>query len=171
MSTMDPRWEERLASLWASLPECDPESFRGSIRSIVAELPEGSAVGLFELGCAQDSTGHSDRAVPLYEAALRAGLSGVRRRRATIQLASSLRNGGRAQEAAALLEEESRRPDDELSGAVSAFRALALSDLGRDHEALGHALSALSHCLPRYNQSLARYAAALLHDGAHDADA
>ena len=94
-------------------------------------------------------------------------LSGVRRRRATIQLASSLRNIGKPEEAAALLAGEALQPDDELSSAVSAFRALALGDLAREREALGHALLALSKHLPRYNASLARYAGELL-DGKPD---
>ncbi len=77
-------------------------------------------------------------------------------------MASSLRNIGDADEAVALLESEALQPEDELSSAVSAFRSLALSDFGREREALGHALSALSKHLPRYNVSLGRYAAELL---------
>ena len=133
------------------------------MQKLVEELPEGDAIGLFELACSQDSTGHSDLAVPLYLSALAKGLYGLRRRRATIQLASSLRNVGKAEEAVTLLEGESLQPEDELSSAVSAFRALALSDLGREREGLGHVLSALSKHLPRYNASLGRYAAELLH--------
>jgi hypothetical protein len=34
------------------------------------------AIGLFERGAAFDSTGHPDQAVPLYKAALEAGLTG-----------------------------------------------------------------------------------------------
>lgn len=162
MSNSHESWEVRLAALWASLPEKEPVRFRSRMQELVGELPEGNAIGLFELGCSQDSTGHSDLAVPLYRSALAAGLSGLRRRRATIQLASSLRNIGEAEEAATLLESESLQPEDELSSAVSAFRALALSDTGHDREALGHALLALSKHLPRYNASLGRYAAELI---------
>ena len=132
------------------------------MRELVAELPSDDPVGLFELGCSNDSTGHSVLAVPMYRAALAGGLVGLRRRRATIQLASSLRNIGEPEEAAALLASEALQPEDELSSAVSAFRALALSDLGQEREALGHALMALSKHLPRYNASLARYAAQLV---------
>jgi hypothetical protein len=162
MSDAAESWEVRLAELWASLSEQEPMRFRSRMQELVGELPEGDAVGLFEVACSQDSTGHSDLAVPLYRSALAAGLSGLRRRRATIQLASSLRNIGEAEEAAALLASESLQPDDELSSAVSAFRALALADLGREREALGHALVALSKHLPRYNASLGRYAAELI---------
>ena len=162
MSDSATSWELRLAELWASLPDSQPDAFRSGMEALVSELPEGAAIGLFELGSAQDSTGHSEMAVPLYRAALAAGLSGLRRRRATIQLASSLRNIGESAGAAALLEKEAQHAPDELSGAVNAFWALALSDLGREREALGLALLALSEHLPRYNASLGRYAAELI---------
>lgn len=161
MSGAKQSWEQRLAELWASLPGQEPESFLRQMQALVAELPEDEAIGLFELACAHDSTGHSNLAVPLYRAALATGLASSRRRRANIQLASSLRNVGEAREAVSLLEREALQPEDELSGAVSAFRALALSDVGCEREALRHALSALSKYLPRYNTSLDRYAAEL----------
>ena len=140
MSSTD--WEQRLAELWASLDE----------------LPEDDAVGLFERAAAQDSTGHSDRAVPLYRRALERGLGGERRRRAVIQLASSLRNLGEADESVALLTTERRRGSDHLDDAVSAFLALALVDIGREREAVSVALTALAPHLPRYQRYLASYA-------------
>jgi hypothetical protein len=81
---------------------------------------------------------------------------------ATIQLASSLRNLSDAEQAASLLTEELRAASDELDGAVRAFLALALVDLGREREAVAVSLEALSRYLPRYNRSLARYAHALV---------
>jgi hypothetical protein len=69
-----------------------------------------------------------------------------------------MRNLGNAQEAADLLSAEARATSDELDGAVDAFLALALADLGREREALAISLTALSRYLPRYNRSLARYA-------------
>ena len=158
MSNTDASWESRLAVLWRAIDRCEPQVFVEQIDLLVAELPSASAIGLFERGSAQDSTGHPDLAVPLYRAALKAGLSGSRRRRATIQLASSLRNLGNASEAADLLFAELDAPSDELDGAVRAFLALALVDLGREREAVAHGLIALSKYLPRYNRSLARYA-------------
>lgn len=85
----------------------------------------------------------------------------MRRRRATIQLASSLRYLGNAGEAAELLAAELHAASDELDGAVHAFLALALVDLGREREAVATSLLALSRYLPRYNRSLARYAGEL----------
>lgn len=154
----DAAWEQRVADLWNALDDHDPETFVAKLDVLVAELPRDSAIGLFERGAAQDSTGHPDHAVPLYRAALRAGLTGSRRRRATIQLASSQRNLGNAKGAAQLLSAELHAASEELDGAVRAFLALALVDLGREREAVAISLAALSHYLPRYNRSLARYA-------------
>ena len=161
MSKADPAWELRLHEIWQSIDTHDSQSFVAQVEVLAAELPAHSAIGLFERGAAQDSTGRPDLAVPLYQAALEAGLSGPHRRRATIQMASSLRNIGQAQRAADLLSAELGAPPDELDGAVRAFLALTLVDLGREREAVAVSLAALSHYLPRYNRSLARYAAAL----------
>jgi tetratricopeptide (TPR) repeat protein len=158
VSNTEADWESRLAALWSAIDRYEPGSFAAQIELLAAELPPGSAIGFFERASVQDSTGHPDRAVPLYRAALEAGLSGLRRRRATIQLASSLRNLGNAAEAADLLFAEVDASSDELDGAVRAFLALALVDLGREREAVGVSLAALSRYLPRYNRSLARYA-------------
>jgi tetratricopeptide (TPR) repeat protein len=158
MSNADPAWEKRAEELWKAIDAYEPEEFVARVDALVSELPPGSAIGLFERGSAQDSTGHPDLAVPLYRAALEAGLTGLRRRRATIQMASSLRNLGDAKQAADLLTAELARASDELDGAVRAFLALALVDLGREREAVAVSLTALSSYLPRYNRSLARYA-------------
>ena len=161
MDNTDPYWEQRLSILWGALDRHEPQIFVQQIELLVRELALGSAVASFERASAQDSTGHPEAAVPLYRAALEAGLSGLRRRRATIQLASSLRNLGNAAEAADLLFAELRAPSDELDGAVRAFLALALVDLGREREAVALSLEALSGYLPRYNKSLARYASVI----------
>lgn len=158
MNKTDTSWEARVEALWESFEDHAPEDFVAKIDALVAELPPGSASGLFERGSAQDSTDHPEAAVTLYKAALDAGLSGPNRRRATIQLASSLRNLGQAKAAADLLSAELQGESDELDGAVRAFLALALVDLGREREAVALSLTALSKYLPRYNRSLANYA-------------
>ena len=99
-------WEQRLDQAWRALDDLPEEIFHAQLNLLVGELPTDSSIALFERGAAQDSTGHSDLAIPLYREALANGLTGLRRRRATIQLASSLRNLGNAQEAADLLTEE-----------------------------------------------------------------
>src|SRR5213593_979813 len=156
MTTDD--WEHRVAALWDSLDELEPDDFRARIDALAAERPPGDAAALFERACASDSTGWPDAAEPLYREALAAGLTGIRRRRAVIQLASTLRNLGHADESVALLTAERDAGTDELDDAVTAFLALALTDVGREREAAGLALEALARHLPRYNRSLANYA-------------
>ena len=154
---------DRLAAAWAAIDSYEEVEFRALIDSLVADAPP--AVADFERASAWDSTGHPDEAVPLYRSALAAGLTGIRRRRATIQLASSLRNLGAADEAVALLSAELSAPVEgsaaELDDAVRAFLALALVDVGRPREAAALALEALAPHLPRYQRSLGAYARAL----------
>ncbi|MFJ8195931.1 tetratricopeptide repeat protein [Streptomyces sp. NPDC096152] len=158
-------WEDRVAAAWAGLDartEDEGAAFRAVIDGLVAELPDDSPLGPFERACAFDSTGHSDRAVPLYREALARGLDGYRGRRARIQLASSLRNIGRADEGIALLTPELEGPSDELDDAVRACLALCLSGVGRDREGLSLVLGALAPHLPRYQRSMANYARMLV---------
>lgn len=151
-------WETRVADLWKTLDDQEPEAFIARLEVLLTEMPSGRAIACFERAAAQDSTGRPDLAVPLYEAALNAGLTGLRRRRAVIQMASSLRNLGNPTRAAELLTVELTAADDELDGAVRAFLALALVDLAREREAVAISPTALSRYLPRYNRSLARHA-------------
>ncbi len=151
-------WEQRLSEAWATLDQRREEDFLALIDGLAAELPADSGIASFELGAALDSTGHPDRAVQLYRRALDLGLAGERRRRAVIQLASSLRNLGQADAGVALLTAELDAGSDHLDGAVRAFLALALADTGREREAVSLALTALAPHLPRYQRSLASYA-------------
>ncbi|KPI32035.1 tetratricopeptide repeat protein [Streptomyces sp. NPDC048253] len=159
-----------MTAAWAGFDEYPEEraaEFRAVIDKLVAELPEGSPLGPFEQACAWDSTGHSDRAAPLYRDALARGLSevsGYKGRRAKIQLSSSLRNIGQADEGVKLLTAELDAPSDELDDAVRACLALCLSSLGRDREGLSLVLGALAPHLPRYQRSMANYAKALRED-------
>ncbi|MEU6919022.1 tetratricopeptide repeat protein [Streptomyces olindensis] len=167
---MNQDWEDRVTALWGRFDEYaetarDEARFRADVDVLVAELPEGSPLGPFEQACAWDSTGHSDKAVPLYREALARGLADVspyKARRTKIQLASSLRNIGQAEEGVRLLEAELDAPSDELDDAVRACLALCLSSLGRDREALSLALGALAPHLPRYQRSMANYARLLV---------
>ncbi|OOG64313.1 hypothetical protein B0E45_28325 [Sinorhizobium sp. A49] len=157
-------WEQRLALQWADFGRIDAGMFVARLEALAAELPPGDPVGLFERASAQDSLGREADAEPLYRQALAGGLSGIRRRRATIQLASTLRNLGRIDESITLLEVERTMPSDELDDAISAFLALSLVDAGRAREAAGLALGRLARHLPRYNRSLKHYAEALMPD-------
>ena len=48
MSTADAAWEERVAQLKA-LDRYEPEEFVAQLNTLVAELPPGSAIGLFSV--------------------------------------------------------------------------------------------------------------------------
>jgi tetratricopeptide (TPR) repeat protein len=155
-------WQRRVDEVWASSDELGEAELVLRIDALADELGEGSAIGDFERAGARDSAGHSDLAVPLYRRALERGLDGGRRRQAVIQLASSLRNMGQAQEGVALLSAELQRESDGLDDAVRGFLALALVDVGREREAVSLALEALAPHLPLYQRSLANYSQLLL---------
>ena len=151
-------WDRRLALLWQSIDQQAEDDFVAAMKTLVAGLAPDDPVGLFEQASAFDSTGHPDLAVEGYRQALEHGLSGQRRRRAVIQLASSLRNLGAVDESVALLTAELAAGSDDLDDAVRAFLALALTSAGREREAVAVALTALAPHLTRYNRSLAAYA-------------
>lgn len=78
------------------------------------------AAELYERGGEHDSAGREDQAIPLYEQALAAGLSGELRARCLLQLGSSLRNVGRVDEAVTLLDAARREfPTSARSGRSS----------------------------------------------------
>ncbi|TDE38195.1 tetratricopeptide repeat protein [Actinomadura sp. 6K520] len=157
-----PDWERRIAELWATFDDHEPEDFLAKVKELTAELPADDAVANYELASAHDSIGNEAAAATHYRIAFAAGLDEKRRRPATIQYASTLRNLGQAEESVALLTAECDAVSDELDDAVTAFLALALTDLGRDREAAALALGALSRHLPLYNRSLANYAKAVM---------
>lgn len=158
----DDAWEGRIAAAWASIDEYDDDAFRTVVDDLAAELPAGHPVAAFERACAFDSTGRPDLAEPLYREALAGELPGERRRRAVIQLASTVRNLGRPAESVELLTAEQGRGSDHLDDAVSCVLALALTDAGREREAVSVAVGALARHLPRYQRSMTAYARALV---------
>jgi tetratricopeptide (TPR) repeat protein len=155
-------WADRSAELWARFDRLPEAEFLASMEELVAQLPADDPSGPFELGGAFDATGHTDRAVPLYDRALRLGLSGIRRRQAVIQMASSLRDLGRPQESVALLGAELAAGSDQLDDAIRAFLALALADVGREREAVALSIGTLAPHLAFYQRSLANYAQQLM---------
>jgi hypothetical protein len=167
----DGAWEERVAQAWAAYDDEEPEAFRARIAALAAQRPEGDAAALFERAAAHDSTGQPQHAEPLYRQALDAGLTGLRRRRAVIQLASTLRNLGRPLESVALLEaERASGVSDDLDDALVCVLALTLERLGRAREGLGLMVEAMAKHLPRYNRSMAAYGADLAESARADAD-
>ena len=88
----------------------------------------------YELGGEHDSAGREREAIPHYERALALGLPDELVPRCMLQLASSLRNAGRPDDALALFDEAvAHYPDD---AALRLFRAFQLADLGRERQAL-----------------------------------
>jgi len=155
-------WEGRLAALWERLDDMGREEFVAAMKDLAAELGEDDPVGLFEVGGAHDSTGFTETAVGYYDRAVKAGLSGVRRRRVSIQMASSLRETGHPERALEMLAEERERGSDEYDDALAMCEALTLAKLGRDREGLSVALVALAPHLPRYQRSTVNYARGLV---------
>jgi tetratricopeptide (TPR) repeat protein len=153
-------WDQRIDAFYAKeFDEADPERTIARMRSLVAERPEGDAAALFELGGVHDALGLEHEAIDLYRQAIAAGLEGERATRVHIQLASTLRNVGAAEEAVAILAAvPPGGPDD---AARQAFLALALFDTERYGDALRTALRALIPTLDAYRRSLAGYAAEL----------
>jgi len=115
MEPITPEWEARAEQLWQRFDEFDEDAFVAAVDELAAQLPEGSAVAAFERAGARDSTGRTAEAVPLYRTALAgradgAALDPSRRRQATIQLASSLRALGQAEESVELTPRNGQRP-------------------------------------------------------------
>jgi hypothetical protein len=155
-------WEARCAALWERLDDMDGDVFVQAMLDLAGECDPEDPVALFEVGGAHDSTGRTEAAVGYYERAVKAGLSGVRRRRVAIQMASSLRETGHPERALAMIAEERERGSDEYDSALAMCEALTLAKLGRDREGLAVALIALAPHLPRYQRSTVNYARGLI---------
>lgn len=152
-------WHERVAEFWSRADETDAERMRAELEALVAERPALDPDALFARASLHDFLGEEDAAIPLYRAALEAGLAPPLRSQAVIQLASSLRNVGDPSGAIAAL--RSIDSADELAPAAEAFLALALFDDGKPAEALRAALQRLAPALPAYSRAVDAYASAL----------
>ena len=134
------------------------------IDALAGERPEDDPVALFERAGARDSAGLEADAEVLYRRALAGGLDDERRTQATIQLASTIRNLGKIDEARELLRAEyEREPRGPLHDAAAAFYALALVSSGESERAASIALQALAPHLPRYTRSVTGYAREIAH--------
>lgn len=153
---MTTTWEERIATFWSEVGEHDAEDATARLSALVAERPAGDPDALFETASLHDYLGEESAAIPVYRAALAAGLSGHARSQALIQLGSSLRNVGDASGAIGVLKEIS--DDDPLAAAAQAFLTLALHDDDKPTEGLRRALTLLAPHLPAYSRSVSAYA-------------
>lgn len=151
-------WQSRVDAVWADVGLTDDERI-AAIDALASELPAADARGLFERAGAHDAAGAEAEAEPLYRAALEAGLDEERRPQAVIQLASTLRNLGRSDEAVALLRTEiDREPASPLRDEAAAFLSLALATGGDALGAASVALLTLAPHLRRYRGAVTRYA-------------
>ncbi|MGE3194415.1 MAG: tetratricopeptide repeat protein [Microbacteriaceae bacterium] len=148
-------WQEQVDAVWARADELGDQGVMDAIDALAAEAPD-PGLAAFERGGSRDSAGLESEAEPLYREALALGLPEDERAQCTIQLASTLRNLGRADESLALLRNAAPYPP--YSSAFAAFEALTLATLGRPAEGLSLVLTALAPTLPRYQRSVAAYA-------------
>jgi ATP-dependent Clp protease protease subunit len=152
------RWQQRIDGVWAD-DALDDDARIVAIDALAAELGAEHPVALFERAGARDSAGQETEAEPLYRAALAAGLDPERRLRATIQLASTIRNLGKIDEALAMLGQEyERSAGGALHDEAAAFYALALASAGDPDRGLAVALRALAPHLTYYARSVIGYA-------------
>lgn len=150
-------WQRRVDAVWAAASDLGDRAVIERIDLLVAELPADDPRGPFEAAGARDSAGLEAEAEPRYRRALELGLSGRARVEAHIQLASTVRNLGRPEEALVLLDGV-RDDAGDLADAVEAFRALALASSGRTDAAASVALVALAPHLTQYRRAVDAYA-------------
>jgi tetratricopeptide (TPR) repeat protein len=156
-------WESRVAQVWASAPQLSESQVVSRIDALVAERTGDDALALFESASARDYVGDEAAAEPLYRRALAIGLEEPMLGRAVIQLASTVRNLGRASEAVTILQDGfAHNPDHRLADSARAFLALCLADSGDERAAVAVALDALAAHLPEYSRSVRAYAAELI---------
>lgn len=123
---MEISWDDGINAFWAAADDNHAYFMLTAMRRLVDERPDVDPDAVYEWASVHDYLGREAEAVPLYRAALDAGLSGDRRPQAVIQLASSLRDLGEASAAVNLLRDH---PQDTVTGsAAQAFLALALHD-------------------------------------------
>jgi tetratricopeptide (TPR) repeat protein len=151
-------WDERIDAAYSG--ERTEDEVLATVLALCDERAADDPEALFERAGAYDYVGREAEAEPLYRQALAGGLPGVKRSRAVIQLASTLRNLGRAEEGAALLVGEEAVADagDGLADVRAAFLALTLLDSGRADEAVGRALRALAGHMVDYKRAVTYYA-------------
>jgi tetratricopeptide (TPR) repeat protein len=153
-------WDARIDAVWeAAAGGMVDDEVIARIDALAAERGTDDARAEFERAGARDSAGRPDEAVVLYRHALELGLDDEHRPQAIVQLASSLRNLERFDEALALVTaEQAQHPDSPYRDAIAAVHALTLASSGSPARGLSVALLALVPHLPRYHRSMTAYA-------------
>ncbi|WP_345764395.1 tetratricopeptide repeat protein [Diaminobutyricibacter sp. McL0608] len=155
-------WDARVDAVWEQADTLGEAAVIERMDALAAERPEDDPRAIFERAGARDFAGAEADAEPLYRRALALGLTEPHRAQAVIQLASTLRNLGRADESIAMLRSElAEHPNHELADAVRAFLALALVSQGDAAAGASVALTALAPHLPLYSRAIVAYAASL----------
>ena len=152
---MSDDWVARVQAIWARTDVLPEAEVLASIDALVAERPADDPAALYEAASARDYAGLESEAEPLYRLALSLGLADPDRGRAVIQLASTLRNLGRMDDACATL--DAIAPGHALAPVADAFRALIRADSTEVT-----ALLEYSAALPEYGAVVRRYAEDLL---------
>jgi tetratricopeptide (TPR) repeat protein len=148
-------WQEDVDAVWARADELGDQAVMDAMDALAESAPD-PALAAFERGGSRDSGGRPDEAEPLYRSAMALGLPEDERAQCTIQLASSLRNLDRPEEALALL--RAAEPYPPYAVATAAVTALVLASLDRPREGLGVLLREVAPTLPRYQRSMRAYA-------------
>jgi len=155
-------WEERIAAAWKSSTPQDEVERIAVIDALAAERPTDDPIALFERASAQDSYGSEFVAEGFYKSALANGLAEVDVYRtvcAHVQLASTLRNLERFQEAVSLLDAAQKlnlSPDQR--NWVRSFQLLCNLSLGIDVANSKSELAGLIPILTKYQISVTRFA-------------
>jgi len=147
---------DEIDRFWERMDAAAPGAAREELEHLLGARGHDDARAAYERASLHDAFGEEEAAIPLYRAALASGLPTRYRTRATLQLASSLRNVGSASAAIALLREVAE--DDPLIAPARAFLALALSDDGKPTAALRTALQTLAPELKDYGRAVDAYA-------------
>src|SRR3954470_14424840 len=96
-------WEARVAAVWSRAADLSDDGVLEAVDDLVIERGREDAAALFEAASVRDYLGRESEAEPFYRRALELGLDEPRHAQALIQLASTLRVLGRADEAVTLL--------------------------------------------------------------------
>lgn len=159
---MNEHWQQQLNRFWDQASDRTPAELRLELELLLRTgVPKANV--FFERASLHDYLGEEAAAIGLYEQALTSGLAGVKRTEAIIQVASSLRNEGQAEQAVQLLQAVDSA--DPLYTDAQGFLALAQLDAGEAAAALATALKALAPAMNTYSRPVQRYAQDLLERG------
>jgi tetratricopeptide (TPR) repeat protein len=151
-------FEDAVDGLWRQARHLQADQFVAEAEELLASAPSAlTAAAYYEMAGVYDFLGRESEAAPLYRAALQAGLDEMRRPRALLQLASTLRNLGDAAQGAAILETAGPQMPVELAPACAAFQALCLLDAGESARAVATAVRALAVAGGEYRAVLEQY--------------